>query len=87
MEGNGGNNRIPKIKATGGLCAEKKNFSGWQRRLGVKEKKELGLGFFVVSPLLPKLPPLECELKTSIYRQNVARFFNLVPQLPSFYKF
>ena len=26
--------------------------------------------------MLSKLPPLECELKTSIYRQNVARFFN-----------
>ena len=30
-------------------------------------------------------PPLLFELKTTIYRQNVARFFNLVPQLLSFF--
>ena len=36
--------------------------------------------------MLSKLPPpLECVEETSIYRQNVARFFNLVPQLLSFF--
>ena len=62
---------------------------------GVNKKFQWGgaavwgpLGFFVFLLIFKNSPPpFECEFKTSIYRQNVARFFNLVPQLPSFCKF
>jgi hypothetical protein len=52
-------------KATGGLYAEKKQFSGGRRRLGVKE---IGLGFLFLFFICQNCPPLLFELWTSIYR-------------------
>jgi hypothetical protein len=50
-----GRERRGKIKATGGLCAEKKKFSGGRRRLGVKE---IGLGFLFFFIFFVKIAPL-----------------------------
>ena len=48
------------------------------------EEQKFGFLFFCVFYSLLKLqndPPLEFVEKTTIYRKNIARFFNLVPQL------
>ena len=80
------------------MWREKSNPRGWRLSLlqvkktrGEKFQKTswegaavfgfLGFRFFV---MFQNCPPLLFELKTTIYRQNVARFFNLVPQLLSF---
>ena len=65
----------------------------WPAAQGVKKKSNGGwlcmrgfrLGFFVFFRCCQNYPPLECVEETSIYRQNVAVFFNLVPQLLSFF--
>jgi len=44
------------MKATGGLYAEKKQFSGGRRQLGVKE---IGLGFLFPFFICQNCPPLE----------------------------
>jgi hypothetical protein len=46
------------MKATGGLCVEKKQFSGGRRRLGVKE---IGLGFLFPFLFVKIAPPLKIQ--------------------------
>ena len=79
VEGNGGNNRIRKIKATGGLCAEKKNFSGWQRRLGVKKN-----GFRVSFPFLfIKIDPPPIDFCRLLFIGKA--FFRVSKLVPQFF--
>ena len=58
-----------KPKGRGAACLEKNGFR---------------VRFCIFSEVVKIAPPFECVEETSIYRQNVARFFNLVPQLLSF---
>ena len=50
-------------------------------------EKELVFRVFEFFSECVKNAPPECVEEPSIYRQNVARFFNLVPQLSFFVKF
>ena len=79
-----------KLKPEGAawlVFEKKKKCQGWGAAALRKMGEDRFRVFVFFSECVKNAPPLECVEEPSIYRQNVARFFNLVPQLLSFCKF